>query len=103
MVSDAENSGMMVHIRNMAHRLFINADSLIENVDNNLCEQLNSLINKHIGGKRINYTQKNNYTTRVEAAVVAFNSKNYLRSVQKKMVLYSPGINKINYNKKLTK
>lgn len=91
---------MMVHIRNIAHRLFINADSLIANVDNNLGEQLNSLINKQ---KRINYTQKNNYTTRVGAAVVAFNSKNYLRSVQKKIVLYSPGINKINYNKKLTK
>jgi hypothetical protein len=30
---------------------------------------------------------------------VAFNSKNYLRSVKKKMVLNSPGINKINlYN-----
>lgn len=89
---------MMVHLKNIAHRLFVNADSLIENVDNNPCEQLNSLINKHVGGKRINFTQKNNYATRVEAAVVAFNSKNYLRSVQKKIVLNSPGINKINYN-----
>jgi hypothetical protein len=53
---------MMVHIRNIAHRLFINADSLLENVDNNLCEQLNSLINKHIGGKRINYTKKKTTT-----------------------------------------
>lgn len=84
-------AGMMIHIRNLVYRLSVNADSLIENVDNNLCEQLNSLINKHIGGKRINFTQKNNYRTRVEAAVVAFNSKNFLRSVQKKIVFKSPG------------
>lgn len=93
LVPDAEKAGMMGHIRNIVYRLSVNADSLIENVDNNPCEQLNSLINKHVGGKRINFTQKNNYTTRVEAAVVAFNSKNYLRVVHKKIVFKSPGIN----------
>lgn len=92
LIPEAEKSGMMVHIRSIVYRLTVNADSLLENVDNNLCEQLNSLINKHIGGKRINFTQKNNYNTRVEAAVIAFNSKNYLRSVQKKIIFKSPGI-----------
>jgi len=84
LVPDAEKAGLMGHIRNIVFRISVNADSLIENVDNNPCEQLNSLINKHIGGKIINFTQKNNYTTRVEAAVVAFNSKNILRVVHKK-------------------
>jgi len=91
LVPDAEKAGMMGHIRNIVYRLSVNADSLIENVDNNPCEQLNSLINKHVGGKRINFTQKNNYTTRVEAAVVAFNSKNYLSTLQKKITTKSPG------------
>jgi len=90
-VPDTERAGIMVHIRIIVYRLSVNADSLIESVDNNLCEQLNSLINKHIGGKRIIFTQKNTYTTRVETAVVAFNSKNFLRSVQKKIVFKSPG------------
>lgn len=73
------------------YRLLANADSLIENVDNNPCEQLNSIINKHVGGKRINYTHKNNYKTRVEAAVLSYNSKNYLRAVNKKITSFSPG------------
>lgn len=50
----------MTEIRNIGYRLVINCDSLIEDVDNNPCEQFNSLINKHIGGKRINVTQSNN-------------------------------------------
>lgn len=81
---EAEKTGMMAEIRSIIFRLSVNADSLIENVDNNPCEQFNSLINKHVGGKRINFTQKNNYKTRVEAAVIGFNSKNYLRTLQKK-------------------
>jgi len=91
LVPEAEKTGMMAEIRNINFRLSVNADSLIENVDNNPCEQFNSLINKHVGGKRINFTQKNNYKTRVEAAVIGFNSKNYLRTLQKKMITTSPG------------
>jgi len=80
----------MVEIKNIIYRLIVNADSLIENADNNPCEQFNSLINKHVRGKRINFTQKNNYKTRVEAAVVAFNSNNYLRTIQKQIISFSP-------------
>lgn len=54
----AEQSKMMTSINNFVYRLLTHADSLIENVDNNPCEQLNSVINKHVGGKRINYRQK---------------------------------------------
>lgn len=93
LIPDAEKSGIMTEIKNIVFRLSNNAESLIEDVDNNPCEQLNSLINKHIGGKRINFTQSHNYKTRIEAAVVAFNSKNYLRTVQKKILCKSPGKN----------
>jgi len=91
LVPDAEDSGLMGEIRKIVYRLSNNAESLIEDVDNNPCEQLNSLINKYIGGKRINFTQSHNYQTRIEAAVVAFNSKNYLRTIQKKITTKSPG------------
>lgn len=94
-VLEAEKTGLMADIRSISYRLALNTDSLIENMDNNPCEQFNSLINKHVGGKRINFTQGNNYKTRVEAAVVAYNSKNYIRSIQKKMIVNSPG--KIKY------
>lgn len=74
----------MTSINNVLYRLLTHADSLIENVDNNPCEQLNSIINKHVGLKRINYNRKNNYKTRVEAAILSYNSKNYLRTLYKK-------------------
>jgi hypothetical protein len=81
----------MAEFRNIVYRLQINSDSLIEDVDNNPCEQFNSLINKHIGGKRINFTQSNNYQTRVHAAIIAYNSGNYIRTINKKIMLKSPG------------
>lgn len=62
-----------------------------EDVDKNVCEQFNSLINKFISGKRINFTQRNTYTTRIEAAIVSFNFKEYLRRIHKKMDFKSPG------------
>ncbi|KAE9543065.1 hypothetical protein AGLY_002976 [Aphis glycines] len=85
-VPEANETGLMAEIRKIVYRLAANTESLIENTDNNPCEQFNSLINKHIGGKRINYTQGNNYKTRVEAAVVAYNSHNYIRAVQKTII-----------------
>lgn len=60
-------------------------------VDNNACEQLNSVINKFLGGKRINFTQKSSYSTRVHAAVVSYNSEEYLRAVKRHITHTSPG------------
>lgn len=48
----AENSGMMTEINNIVNKLVINSSSLIVDVDNNICEQFNSLINKYIGGEK---------------------------------------------------
>lgn len=83
---------MMVEINNTVNRLVLNSESLILDVDNNICEQFNSIINKYIGGKRVNFSQRNSYNTRVEAAVVAFNSKQYLRAINKNVIKKSPGI-----------
>lgn len=74
----------MREVKNIVLRLANNSYSLIQDVDNNLCEQFNSLINKFIGGKRINFSQRNTYTTRIEAAIVSFNSKEYLQRIHKK-------------------
>lgn len=74
----AEKCGMIIEINSIVNRLVINAKSLILDLDNNMCEQFNSVINKYIGGKRLNLSQRNAYNARVEAAVIAFNSKQYL-------------------------
>lgn len=96
-VKHAEISGMMIEINNIVNRLVINSGSLIVDVDNNICEQFNSLINKYIGGKRINLSQRNTYNTRIEAAVVAFNSKQYLRAINKHITKKSPGTAKCEF------
>lgn len=79
-------------IDTIVSRLSNNAKSLIMDVDNNACEQFNSVINKFLGEKRINFTQKSSYSTRVQAAVISFNSEEYLRSVKKYVTHKSPGI-----------
>lgn len=74
-------------------RVVNNSKSLLLDVDNNICEQFNSLINKHIAGKRINFSQKQSYTTRVYAAVVSFNTNgNLIRAIHKNITNKSPGI-----------
>lgn len=95
LVPEAISSGMMSEIQNCVSRLISKSSSLLENKTNNICEQFNAVINKHIGGKRINFSSRGNYNTRIEAAVVAFNSKQFLRKIHKKITNnHSPG-NKI--------
>jgi len=50
---DAEKSKFIDEISQLANRLVTNVDSLLMNVDNNVCEQFNSIINKHLSGKPI--------------------------------------------------
>lgn len=93
LVPEAENNGIMSEIQNIMSRLITNAESLLENKNNNICEQFNSIINKHTAGKRINFSGRRSYNTRVEAAVIDFNSKNFLRLIHKKHSNdFSPGI-----------
>jgi len=82
----------MKEISTALRRVADNAKSLLLDVDNNICEQFNSVINKHIGGKRINFSQKQSYSTRIYTAVVSFNTGgNYIRELHKKITSKSPG------------
>lgn len=86
----------MTELRNIARRLIDNATSLLLDVTNNICEQFNSVINKFISGKRINFSQKNGYNTRIKAAIISFNpGGNFLRQIHKKITNKSPGKNNI--------
>jgi len=68
--------------------------------DDNICEQFNSIINKHLSGKRINFSQRHNYNVRVEAALLSHNtSGKYIRTIHKALVQdKSPGKKINNYN-----
>ncbi|KAF5307214.1 hypothetical protein FQR65_LT00730 [Abscondita terminalis] len=55
--------------------VWLNARSLIEDVDSNVVEHFNSVVAKHIGGKRINFSLRGSYQARCAAAVVRFNTK----------------------------
>lgn len=58
----------------------------MQDKDNNACENINSIINKSISGKRINYySLKGSYETRVEATVVSVNAGEYLSVTKKKL------------------
>ncbi|CAF4946370.1 unnamed protein product [Pieris macdunnoughi] len=61
---------LIAHVSQIA----LHSKSLLWNVNNNRAEQFNSIVAKHIGGKRINFSLKNSYTARCHAAVVAFNT-----------------------------
>lgn len=91
MVPEALRCGILLEIDKIMSRLVNNSSSLIEDLDNNICEQFNSIINKYVGGKRINFSQSNNYSTRVKAAIISFNSRTYLRTIHKKIMNFSPG------------
>lgn len=81
------NLDLVLELNQIVSRLATNADSLLLNVDNNVCEQFNSIINKHICGKRINFSQRQSYNVRVEAAVLAHNtSGKYIRAIHKNLV-----------------
>jgi len=45
MIEDAERSGLVSDISQIITRLVSNVDSLLMNMDNNVCEQFNSIIN----------------------------------------------------------
>lgn len=89
----ANKSGLIQEFSQIISRLANNADSLLMNVDNNICEQFNSIINKHLSGKRINFSQRQSYNIRVEAAVLSHNTAGkYIRSIHKSIVNdISPG------------
>lgn len=88
---DAEKCGLHREVKQIIGRLAMHADSLLMNVDNNVCEQFNSIVNKHLAGKRINFSLR--YATRIESGVISYNtSGQLLRSLHKHVVhKISPG------------
>lgn len=46
-VTEAEENSLMREISQIYNRVINNASSLLLEVDNNICEQFNSIINKH--------------------------------------------------------
>jgi predicted SprT family Zn-dependent metalloprotease len=92
---------MLPVILNSINYLASHSWSLLQNKINNVSEQFNSVINKYISGKRVNFIQRASFETRVKAAVVSFNSKEYIRLTHKMLGdNTSPGTFQviINYN-----
>jgi len=85
LIPETENGGILTEIKNCISRLVLNAESLIKNKTNNKCEQFNAIINKHVARKRLNFSGRRSYNTRVEAAVISFNSNHFLRKIHRKM------------------
>lgn len=91
-VPEEEKCGLMNEISMIIKRVVDHASSLILDVTNNVCEQFNSVVNKYIGGKRINFSLKQSYNTRIIAAIISFNSGGYfLRAIHKNIMKKSPG------------
>ncbi|KAL4083125.1 hypothetical protein QTP88_028455 [Uroleucon formosanum] len=92
-VPEAEKCGLMGEMSIIIKRVVDHASSLILDVTNNVCEQFNSVVNKYIGGKRINFSLKQSYSTRIRAAIISFNSGGYfLRAIHKNIMKKSPGV-----------
>lgn len=58
---------------------------------NNRAEQFNSIVAKMVGGKRVNFSLKDSYTTRCYAAVVSFNTGKPQYTFYKSICNTSPG------------
>lgn len=99
-IDKARTNGLLEEFIQIVNRLAKNAESLLMNVDNNICEQFNSIISKHLSGKRINFSQRHNYNVRVEATLLSHNtSGKYIRTIHKTLVQNkSPGKKINNYN-----
>jgi len=91
LIPEAENGGILREMKNCISRLVLNAERLIENKTNHLCEQFNTIINKHVAGKRLNFSGRRSYNTRVEAAVISFNLNHFLRKIHRQMANNNPG------------
>lgn len=86
-VPEAEKCGLMGEMSIIIKRVVDLASCLILDVTNNVCEQFNSVVNKYIGGKRINFSLKQSYSTRIRAAIISFKSGGYfLRAIHKNII-----------------
>ncbi|GBP21564.1 hypothetical protein EVAR_9749_1 [Eumeta japonica] len=85
---EGSSSGMETRV--IINSVASKSRSLLENVDTNTVERLNSVIAKFVGGKRINWSLRRSYQSRCSAAVVAFNTKRPIYTLHKKILGTSP-------------
>ncbi|XP_074034145.1 uncharacterized protein [Leptinotarsa decemlineata] len=64
------------------------------NVDTNTVEQFNSIICKHIGGKRINYCSRRSLQARCEASAVEWNTKHFVSILSQSLTGRKPAVSK---------
>lgn len=72
-------AGIFSQLEHAFERVTSNCDSLIKKMNNNLCEITNALHAKTVAGKRINFSQRGSYTSRVCAAGIQFNGQDVLQ------------------------
>lgn len=91
-VADLETCGLWTDIQHCTLSLASNAESLILDITNNTVEQINNVIAKFIGGKRVNYTARGSYQARCFGAALSWNSDTAIHSrLSNKIQGSSPG------------
>lgn len=83
-------SSLWYRIQQIINTVASHSRSLIQDADSNIVECYNSIVAKFVGGKRINFSLRHGYQSRCNAAVVSFNTKKPLHTLQKSILGYSP-------------
>ncbi|KAJ8964298.1 hypothetical protein NQ317_000094 [Molorchus minor] len=84
--------GLKQDIINCLQRVVTHSSSFLANKNNNAAELFNSLVNKYVGGKRVNFSFKASYQTRCQLAAIAYNCKEqYIEKIME-FVGLSPGL-----------
>ncbi|CAH2088144.1 unnamed protein product [Euphydryas editha] len=86
LVPKVRNSTYWSKIQHILGIIATHSRSLINDFDSNAVEQFNSIIAKFVSGKRTNLIQRRTYQSRCAAAVVVYNTKRPLYSIQKSLL-----------------
>ncbi|KAJ8726738.1 hypothetical protein PYW08_015135 [Mythimna loreyi] len=83
LVPELKLNGVFQKIEDLAYRLSFHAYSFVHNETNNLVESFNARVAKFVGGKRVNFSQRQSYGGRCAAAVISYNSGSLQSTVHK--------------------
>lgn len=92
-IPEMKRSGLYNNIMQALARLLENSKSLLYNLNTNFPEQFNSVVAKHLGGKRVNFCCGLSYEGRCDCASISFNTGR-LVSYMKKFVSGSSELDK---------
>ncbi|GBM84422.1 hypothetical protein AVEN_102063-1, partial [Araneus ventricosus] len=98
-----KSSGLLYKMLEIFQVLSDCAKSLLCDVSTNRVENLNSLIAKFLGGKRINYSLKDAYNTRCNISAVHFNKSLPNYTFHKSLYKYSPSSHTKKYEERRCK